>query len=183
MTILGGLFLVGCVAAIVAVLLVRRFSDGPVGPLPGGPLRRGELVTETRVDWSFAENAKLAQLQLVAPPRSRTTGILVHKGDLFIPCDLGFIWRRVQPPAKWLMAIVWKVKRWHEDVLRDGRVVLRVRGKRFERHATLVEDREIRAELLARIESEAEAFLSAPLSDAPADPDAILFFRLDARTR
>ncbi len=174
------LLLAGAVVAAI-LFLARRFSDGPIGPIPGGLLRRGPLVEETSVDWSFAEDTQLAQLQLVEPLCSRTTGILVHNGQLYVPCDLGYIWRRAPPPAKWLMALVWRVKRWHEDALRDGRVVVRIRGKRYERQAVEVTDSRDLEVLRSAVEEGAVKFLSAPLEDIPPEPDAILFFRLDPR--
>ncbi len=161
--------------------LIRRFSDGPLGPLPGGELRTGPLC-EGAVDWSFAREVSLMHLQLETPLASRTTGVLYHEGGLYVPCDLGFIWRRVSPPAKWAMAVAWFLKRWHEDALRDGRVVIRIRGTRYACQATRVTDPNLLDVLRGELEQRAEGFLSAPLAQTPSDPDAIWFFRLDPRT-
>src|SRR5882672_9701764 len=142
------------VAAVLAVLLVatvlvaQRVSDGPIGPLGGGPLRTGTLVTEPNVDWSFLGGGKELELQLVEPPRSRVTGSLVYEGQLFVPCDLGFFWRRIPSAGlRWIGGAIYSVKRWHEDALRDGRVVLRIGGKRYERQAVRVTDTELLATL------------------------------------
>lgn len=149
--------------------LRQGFSDGPIGPIPAGRLRSGALRSEAPVDWSFANDLQLAQLQLVNPLASRTTGILVYEGDLYVPCDLGFSWRRVAPPAKWLMALVWRVKRWHQHALRDGRAVVRIRGKRYEREAVRETDPQCLAALNGAVEERARSFLSSPLKETPAD--------------
>ena len=48
--------ILGVLLGVLALVgVVARYSDGPIGPFPGGPLATGELVAETQVDWSFAE--------------------------------------------------------------------------------------------------------------------------------
>lgn len=75
-------------AGVVTILLIgtgpvaQRMSDGPTGPIPGGLLRTGTLVSEPDVDWSFA-NGQMIELQLVEPLGSRTTGVMVHEGQLY----------------------------------------------------------------------------------------------------
>ncbi len=169
-------------AAVGLMVLARRFSDGPIGPIPGGVLRFGNLIADADVDWSFAAETQLVQLQLVEPLGSRTTGVIVYEGQLYVPCDLGFIWRRAPAPAKWLMASVSLVKRWHEQVLRDGRVVIRIRGDRYERQAVRVNEPRLLEALRASVEERAVVLLSSPLSEASPDTDAIWFFRLDPRS-
>jgi len=106
----------------------------------------------------------------------------VYEGQLYVPCDLGFIWRRAPAPAKWLMALVSLVKRWHEQVLRDGRVVIRIRGDRYERQAVRVNEPQLLEALRASVEERAVGLLSSPLREASPDTDAIWFFRLDPRS-
>ena len=170
------------VALVGLMVLARRFSDGPIGPIPGGVLRSGNLIAEADVDWSFATETQLAQLQLVEPLGSRTTGVLVYEGQLYIPSDLGFIWRRAPAPAKRLMALVWLVKRWHEQARRDGRVVIRIRTNRYERQAVKVNEPRLLEALRGSVEERAVALLSSPLREASPDTDAIWFFRLDRRS-
>ena len=166
---------------IAAVLIAQRVSDGPMGPLSGGRLRAGTLVSELDVDWSFAEG-QLIELQLLDPLGSRTTGVILHEGQLFVGCDLGFIWRRAPAPASWMLSLNSRFKRWHKDALRDGRVVLRVAGKRYERQAVRVTDSEILTLLRLRVETAAESSFSAPLREASIDgPGDIWFFRMDPR--
>lgn len=183
------LWLVVAVAAIALVplgigLYARRFADGPVGPFAGGALRSGERIDRADVDWSFADRRDrvvLAELQLVEPLGSRTTGVMVHEGTLYVPCDLGFVWRRLPLRYRWLMHLVWSVKRWHEHALRDGRVVVRLGGKRYERLAVRETDPAVVDALKARSEAMADRFFSLPLAGPPSHPDAIWFFRLDPR--
>ncbi len=177
-----GLGLVGVLVLLVAAVFVAaRFSDGPLGPIAGGSLRSGELVTESAVDWN-AVGAREVELELVATGRSRLTGSFVHDGQLYIPCDLGFMWRRIPSAGFRAVArVLWTVKHWHEDALRDGRVVLRIAGKRYERQAVRVTDPALLAALRSIMEEKAATYLKVKLSDAPADPDAIWFFRIDPR--
>jgi hypothetical protein len=167
---------------IVAVLVAQRVSDGPMGPLAGGALRAGELVTDRNVDWTYFPGGEL-ELQLVEPEGSRTTGAFVYEGNLYVPCDLGFISRRVPSRRfRWILSAISSVKHWHEDALRDGRVVLRIKGNRYERQAVRVTDPALLATLRSTIENAANQVFSPPgLLDVPADPEAIWFFRMDPR--
>lgn len=168
-------------AIALAVFLVGRFADGALGPIAGGPLRSGELVTGPVTAWPIDGGAQI-ELQLVEPPHSRTTGALVYEGKLYIPCDLGFIWRRLPNAGmRGIARVLWTVKRWHEDALRDGRVVLRIGGKRYAGQAVRVEDPATLASLRAIMEDRAAKYMRTTLTDAPADPEAIWFFRIDPR--
>ena len=171
------------VLLVATVLVAQRVSDGPIGPLGGGPLRTGTIVTEPNVDWSFLGGGKEIELQLVEPPRSRITGSLVYEGQLFVPCDLGFFWRRIPNAGfRWIAGAIFAVKHWHEDALRDGRAVLRIEGKRYERQAVRVTDPALLAALRSIFEERAKQYMgTGGLLDVPADPEAIWFFRMDPR--
>ncbi len=184
-----GIALVALVAVFVAVLVgtgvVARFSDGPIGPFPGGPLRTGSLVSEPDVDWSFVDwesrPGRIIELQLVEPPKSRTTGILVYEGQLYVSADLGFLWRRVPGPVRGVLFVIFLFKRWHEEALRDGRVVLRIDGERYERQAVRVTDPELFAALSSLVQEGAVRAGLALGESLPPDPDAIWFFRMEPR--
>jgi hypothetical protein len=172
------------VLLIGAVLVLPRFADGPMGPLAGGSFRTGTLVSEPNVDWSFMDGGREIELQLVEPPRSRVTGALVHEGQLYVPCDLGFLWRRVSSAGFRLFARgLYTVKGWHEDAQRDGRAVVRVSGKRYERQAVRVTDPALLATLRSSLEQRGRVYLEpiGGLSEEPGDPEAIWFFRMDPR--
>jgi len=168
-------------ALAAAVFVIGRFADGPVGPIAGGPLRGGELTSLPAEGWPIQGGAQV-ELQLLEPPHSRTTGALSYRGQLYIPCDLGFIWRRLPSGGMRAIArVLWAVKHWHEDALRDGRVVLRFAGKRYAGQAVRVEDPATLAVLRGIMEERAASYMHATLTNAPADPDAIWFFRIDPR--
>lgn len=99
----------------VVVVVGARFHDGPIGPLPGGPLASGAVVAEPVRDWSFAADVPEIELQLDSQSKSRTTWILVHGGRAYIPCSTEY------PPGK----------TWHTSALQDGRAIIRVAGKRY----------------------------------------------------
>jgi len=108
--------IVAFVALLIAFLVVgARFHDGPLGPIPGGPLASGEIVTQPVADWSFAADVPEIELQLASQTRSRTTWIVVHEGTAHVPASTQF------PPGK----------TWHRSALEDGRATLRIGGKRY----------------------------------------------------
>lgn len=117
MTVLRWLvrFVVALVIVIALLFGAARFHDGPLGPIPGGPLASGEIVTQPIDDWSFAADVQEVELQLASQDRSRTTWIIVHDGRAYVPAAVEF------PPGK----------TWHRSALADGRATLRIAGKRY----------------------------------------------------
>ena len=89
--------------------------DGPLGPIPGGPLVKGELVAQLPSDWSFAKDVPEIEMQLAYENTSRTTWIFEKDGAAYIPCSLKF------PPGK----------RWYKAADTDGAAILRIDGKRY----------------------------------------------------
>ena len=99
-----------CLVIFVLVgwtLVAQRLSDAPLtSMIPGGLLRAAPLVTERDVDWPTVLGAggrcvdgvcapmAPIELQLAEPPSSRYVGIMVDEGELYLPCDLGFMWAR-----------------------------------------------------------------------------------------
>jgi len=126
-----GIILAGLVALVVAVALAARMSDGGIAIFPGGALASGELVAgpEPAGDWSFARDVPEMKFQLVEPTQSRTVWLLVHEGRLFVVS--GYM---KTPVGRW-----WK--KWPAQAERDGRSVVRVEGKRYERRAVRLHDR------------------------------------------
>ncbi len=177
-----GIVLLVLIGLIGAGLIAQRLSDGPRGPIPGGKLRTGTLVFEPVTNWSFASGQEI-ELQLVEPLWSRITGAMVHEGALYVPCDLGFMWGRFSGGTRWMLHLIYVFKRWHQDALLDGRVVLRIAGNRYERQAVRVTDPELQATLRTQLEEMAREWIApAPLGEAPTDgPRDIWFFRMDPR--
>lgn len=178
-----GYVLVGVVVvAAVALLIVQKVADGPMGPLQGGVLRSGALVTEPDVDWAelFAgpHGMESIELQLVDPATSRITGAFEHNGELYIPCDLGFVWRRApDASSRMILRVIWLLKSWHTDALADGRAVVRIHGKRYERHAVRVTDTALLAAFRGRVQAAAEDYLGS-LLPVQTSTDDIWFFRM-----
>ncbi len=188
--------LVGALALLVlaaaGIYVYLRAHDGPIGPIPGGPLRSGELVTDRDVDWVAATDGAILRpveigetfaLQLVEPPWSRTTGVMLYEGALYVPCDLGFMWGRFEGSARRTLHLIYLLKDWHEKAERDGRVLIRMAGKRYERQAVRVTDPATLTALKAQLEDMAREWiapdeLGPPPTQGPRD---IWFFRLDPR--
>jgi len=117
------------VAAAAGLAVAARFHDGPLGPFPGGPMS-GEIVREPVTDWSsvLAGTSRLELQVDPAHPRSLTTTYILHDGALYVPSVLA------------------AHKTWPAHVMADGRVVVRVHGRLYERRAVRVTDpAEIRA--------------------------------------
>ncbi len=159
--------IIGAVLALVLVLLVgARFADGPLAIIPGGPLEAGELVTGPEPDWTFASDIKEMEFQLLEPPQSRTIWLQVYDKKLYVVSGymnsaLGKIW-----------------KQWPAQALLDGRAVIRIDGKRYERNLVrILDDRPV----LEGIASEINRKYGAPLTaDMAASGDA-WFFAVEPR--
>ena len=171
---------------IGGILFTVRFADGPVGPMPGGPLTKGPLVTDAVIDWDNilqGQSVATIELQLVEPARSRAVGAFAYEGELYVPCDLGFVWRRIPDTStRALLRLIWTFKQWHKEALKDGRVVIRVEGKRYARQAVLVTDETLKNTFRQRVLSGAEGFFGE-LMPIKTDPEDIWFFRLDPRLK
>lgn len=117
------LVLVVAVVAVVALAVTARFSDGPIGPFPGGALQ-GEVWQGAEPDWAFAADLSTIEVQ-VNPrnPRSGRTGVIVHEGKLYVPTTFE------------------RIKRWHRYVLEDPRVIVRIEGRLYRRCAMRVRNR------------------------------------------
>jgi hypothetical protein len=115
---------VGLALLIVVAFFGARFLDGPLGPIPGGALVSGVLVSEPVADWSFAKDVPEIALQLASQSQSRTTWILVSDGKAYIPASTEY------PPGK----------TWHRLALEDGRATLRIDGKLYPVTLAKVED-------------------------------------------
>lgn len=113
------------VIAAVSFAVVARFSEGGIGPFPGRPLASGPLVDEAVSDWSFAADVGEVTLQLLVPPRSRTTWIVVRDGKAYIPC--------ATPSFR-----LWK--QWPHQAMADGRALVRIDGKRYRVDLTRLDD-------------------------------------------
>ena len=109
---LGAVLIVG----VLGLLTYQRFSDGPTGPLTGGPFRTGEEVPAPIDSWDTLEGD--FEFELVGARSSRTAGGILLEDALYITCDLGFIWNRLPAgTGRNILHIIWWFKTWHEKAL------------------------------------------------------------------
>ena len=130
LTIVACLLLIP-LTAVVTAAVKQRFADGPNRVFSGGLLVSGELHAGPEPDWSFVEDIPTIELQLMDPPRSRHIWTTEHDGKLYVwsgymGTTVGRLW-----------------KRWPIQAERDGRAVLRIDGKRYERQLVRIESGEV----------------------------------------
>ncbi len=156
------------IAVLLAVALVigARLGDGPIAIIPGGALEAGELVAGAEPDFTFARDHSEMEFQLVEPPRSRVIWLQVHDKRLYVVSGymnstLGKLW-----------------KQWPAQALKDGRAVIRIDGKRYERQLVrILDDRPLLEAIAAEVNRKYGAALRA---DMAASGDA-WFFALEPR--
>lgn len=119
------------VTAVVTAAVKQRFTDGPNRVFSGGPLRSGELHKGSEPDWSFVEDVSTIELQLVNPPQSRRIWTAELNGKLYV-------WSSYMDTT---VGRLWK--RWPVQADRDGRAILRIDGKRYERQLVRIKSGDI----------------------------------------
>ncbi len=155
------------VVSLGALVLGARFGDGPIAIIPGGPLEAGELVTGAEPDFTFARDIAEMELGLVEPPRSRTIWLEVHDKKLYV----------VSGYMNSTVGRIWK--QWPAQALRDGRAVVRIDGKRYERQLVrILDDPPVLEAIAAEVNRKYGAALRA---DMAASGDA-WFFALQPRS-
>ncbi|MBK7948881.1 MAG: hypothetical protein IPK00_09085 [Deltaproteobacteria bacterium] len=102
----------------VVSLCGSRPLDGPVFLLHGGPLRSGERVEYSDVDWEALDNIRELELELTGKQRSLRIWFSVTDGRPYFSCGL-----RCEDRA---------LKRWPHYLDEDPRIVVRVAGKLIE---------------------------------------------------
>ncbi len=126
------LIVVGClllipVTAVITAAAKQRFADGPNRLFSGGALVAGELHSGPEPDWSFVRDIQTIELQLLDPPRSRRIWTAEYDGKLYV-------WSGYMGT---FVGRLWK--RWPIQAERDGRAVLRIDGRRYERQLLRIE--------------------------------------------
>jgi hypothetical protein len=148
-------------AALIAIVFFgARLLDGPLGPIPGGPLRSGELVSSPVTSWSFAKDVAEIELQLESQQRSRITWFFLLDDKAYVPCSLGF------PPGK----------TWYKEAALDGRAVLRIEGKRYPVTLTKVDDAAAQ-----QMSGAARAELERKYGELPSSDAGFWFFEVGSR--
>lgn len=179
---LGALGLLSLIA-IGVIFYVQSTSDGPVEPMQGGPFVTGEVVETPVEDWSFGAANPVA-FELEGFATSRMAGYIMHEGEAYMTCDLGYIWNRLEPGAqKLLLWTMYTFKHWHTDAVEDGRVRLRIDGKIYRANLEKVEDPDLNQQLRKVLEDQAREFF-APMELPPEPteaPNHIWFFKMESR--
>ena len=165
-------FLVSLVLALVllgaGLLIGARFADGPIEIIAGGPFRTGVLQSGAEPDWSFVRDIPTIEFQSLEPERSRTTWVLYHDGRVFIPCGymtstFGRIW-----------------KKWPLEAERDGRVILRIDGKLYERSLVRIQDDPVLEPVLAELSRKYTRGQAIPLTAV--DSGSLWIFEVKPRS-
>jgi hypothetical protein len=165
----AGILVTITAAVFVVVTLVASFSDGPIGPIAGGPFTSGVAFTGEDPDWEVLAEVSHVELQILEPPRSRTTNIVVYAGRAYIPCGIVKV-----GPFVLLGQAFWK--RWPSDVRTDPRVIVRSGDALYSARVTRVADPELHKQLAAAL----SAKYQLNLTDPP-DPANAWFYRIEAR--
>ena len=160
--------IVGLVLAVALSLGCVRFSDGPIGVIAGGPFKSGEPATGPEPDWSFVRDISTIEFALVDPARSRTTWILEHGGRIYVPCGymqsfLGRLW-----------------KQWPIEAERDGRAVVRIGGKLYERQLVRIKEGPVVEPLLEEL---GRKYMGSPPSLAAVTSESLWLFELAPRPK
>jgi len=164
---------------IVGLIVYQQISDGPTGPLMGGTFSSGEIVETPVEDWLELEGD--FEFELVGQGSSRTAGGILVDGDLYITCDLGFIWSRLPSGfQRNILNLIWVFKTWHEDALLDGRIRIRKDGRIHTATIEHIEDPQLIEALKISLEDLAsEYFKPEGLGPRPTqEPNDIWFFRV-----
>ena len=104
------------VVAIATLAVASGSADPPSAFFGGGPLVSGEFVVGPEPDWSF-----LGDVGTIDLPRSRVVWVADYDGKIYVVSGymgnaIGRLW-----------------KRWPAQAERDGRAVVRIEDKRYER--------------------------------------------------
>ena len=143
--VLGILLLIPTVA-IATLRFDNRNADGPSILFPGGELVSGELYTGPEPDWSFTDDVRTVELQLVDPLSSRLTFVMESEGKVYVPSGymrstLGRIWKD------------WAVQADEGN----GLAVVRIDGSRYERQLVRIKEGPVLDGIAAKLASKYRA--------------------------
>ncbi len=136
--VVGGLLIL-LMIAVAGLLIGVRFSDGPLAIIAGGPFTSGEMFRGPEPDWTFVHDIREVEFQLLEPARSRTTWIVEHVGKAYIPSGYMTTW--------W--GKIWK--KWPHEAEKDGRILLRIGDKTYERQLVRIETGPLLAPVIAEL--------------------------------
>lgn len=111
--------IVGLLAAtLVAGSFLLSRADGPIFVFAGGPLRSGELLALSTLDWKALDARHELEMEIVGAGSSLTLWFSVHDGKPYVACDLD--------------CVGGMLTRWPQQIDVDPRVVIRIDDQRSE---------------------------------------------------
>lgn len=99
-------------AALVFSLFLLSRSDGPWFIFAGGPLRSGESIKLTELNWNSLDSLHELEMEIVGEQSSLTLWFSVHDGVAYVACDLD--------------CVGGVLTRWPQQIDQDNRVVIRI---------------------------------------------------------
>jgi hypothetical protein len=142
--------------AVVIVVGIRLFSDGPVEILPGGPM--SGTVSFKNFPGFGDRSSDFIELQVEGwRPSSRTVIGFLHTGNLYIP------------------SVRAESKSWPQRVLNEPQVIVRYHGILYPRKASRITEPELILQL-RKATAEVETLVSTPEMFTA---DTTWFFRLE----
>ena len=90
-------------------------SDGPLFIFAGGPLRSGEPVELTSLNWTSLNALHELEMEIVGEQSSLTLWFSVHDGAAYVACDLD--------------CVGGVLTRWPQQIDQDNRVVIRINDR------------------------------------------------------
>ena len=161
------------VLTVGGIFTAARFHDGPyegnLAIVAGGAFETGEMQTGTdEPDWSFLKDYFTVEFQLLDPARSRTTFIMEQDGRIFIPS--GYM--------NTIRGKIWK--HWPMEAEQDGRAILRVDSKLYERQLIRIKKDEILVAVLAELSRKYAG--GAPIPMEEINSGNLWIFELQPRT-
>ncbi len=119
---MSALWFVLILATAVATAAVKqRVEDGPNRVFSGGALVSVEIYKGPEPDWTFVNDIDTLELQLLDPVLSRRIWTASVDGKIYV-------WSGYMNS---LVGRLWKS--WPSQAERDGRAILRIDGRRYER--------------------------------------------------
>jgi hypothetical protein len=106
------------ILALAGAVLFLPHADGPVFVFAGGPLRSGEPVQFSDMNWVALDALHELEMEIVGAASSRTLWFSVHESVPYVACDLDCVDGRLT--------------RWPQQIERDNRVVVRIDAKRVD---------------------------------------------------
>ena len=145
------------VVVLLGIFVAARLHDGPLGGalaiVAAGPFESGEPYAGPEPDWSFLRDYATVEFQLLDPPRSRTTWIMEHDNRIFIVSGYMNTW----------YGKLWK--HWPAEAEADGRILLRVDGRVYERRMVRVTGGDVVPPVLAEISRKYFGGAPVPVSE------------------